>query len=134
MIRNPIPGNGLTEDELYRTTIMNSKLYIANLSFNTTEAQLRAAFEPFGAISDVYLATDRDTGRPRGFAFVTFGTPEEAKAAIEKMNGTELDGRALTVNEARPKEGAASSGGGGGKNFGPDRRAGAFQARNNFRR
>jgi cold-inducible RNA-binding protein len=113
---------------------MNSKLYIANLSFNTTEAQLRAAFEPFGAISDVYLATDRDTGRPRGFAFITFGTPDEAKTAIDKMNGTELDGRALTVNEARPKEGVASGGGGGNKNFGPDRRAGAFQARNNFRR
>jgi cold-inducible RNA-binding protein len=112
---------------------MNSKLYIANLSFNTTEAQLRSAFEPFGTISDVYLATDRDTGRPRGFAFVTFGTPEEAKAAIEKMNGTELDGRALTVNEARPKEGASPSGN-AGKNFGPDRRAGAFQARNSFRR
>lgn len=115
---------------------MNSKLYIANLSFNTTEAQLRSAFEPFGTISDVYLATDRETGRPRGFAFVTFGTAEEAKAAMEKMNGTELDGRALTVNEARPKEGASGGGGGGGggKNFGPDRRAGAFQARNNFRR
>jgi len=113
---------------------MNSKLYIANLSFNTTEAQLRTAFEPFGTISDVYLATDRDTGRPRGFAFVTFGTAEEAKAAIEKMNGVELDGRALTVNEARPKEGASTSTGGGNKNFGPDRRAGAFQARNNFRR
>jgi cold-inducible RNA-binding protein len=114
---------------------MNSKLYIANLSFNTTEAQLRSAFEPFGTISDVYLATDRETGRPRGFAFVTFGTPDEAKAAIEKMNGTELDGRALTVNEARPKEGGSSSSSSAhGKNFGPDRRAGAFQARNNFRR
>jgi cold-inducible RNA-binding protein len=113
---------------------MNSKLYIANLSFNTSEAQLRAAFEPFGTISDVYLATDRDTGRPRGFAFVTFGTPDEAKAAIEKMNGAELDGRALTVNEARPKEGVSGSSSTHGKNFGPDRRAGAFQARNNFRR
>ncbi|HEX2860370.1 MAG TPA: RNA-binding protein [Lacunisphaera sp.] len=112
---------------------MNSKLYIANLSFNVAEAELRAAFEPFGTITDVYVATDRETGRPRGFAFVTFSTPEEAKAAIEKMNGTELDGRALTVNEARPKEGV-STGNTAGKNFGPDRRAGAFHARNNFRR
>ena len=114
---------------------MNSKLYVANLSYNTTEAELRTAFEAFGNVTDIFVATDRETGRPRGFAFVTFSTADEAKVAIEKMNGTEIDGRALTVNEARPKEaGFGGGGGGGGKNFGPDRRAGAFQARNNFRR
>jgi RNA recognition motif-containing protein len=114
---------------------MNSKVYVANLSYNTSEAALRTAFEAFGTVTEVFLATDRETGRPRGFAFVTFSTADEAKVAIEKMNGTEIDGRALTVNEAKPKEaGFGGGGGGGGKNFGPDRRAGAFQARNNFRR
>ncbi len=116
---------------------MNSKLYVGNLSFNTTEADLRAAFEAHGAVTEVYVANDRETGRPRGFAFVTFNTADESKVAIEKMNGVELDGRALTVNEARPKEagfGGGGGGGGGNRNFGPDRRAGAFQARNNNNR
>ena len=118
MIRNPIPGNRLTADEAYETHHMNSKLYVGNMSFNTTEDALRAAFAPFGAVTDVYIANDRETGRPRGFAFVTMGTEAESKAAIEKMNGADLDGRALTVNEARPK----TEGGGGGRSFGADRR------------
>ena len=113
---------------------MNSKLYVGNLSFETTEDALRTTFGQFGSVTDVYVANDRETGRPRGFAFVTFSTAEESKLAIEKMNGTDLDGRALTVNEARPKEGSGGGGGGGGnRNFGPDRRAGAFQERNNRR-
>ncbi|HEY0944501.1 MAG TPA: RNA-binding protein [Opitutaceae bacterium] len=116
---------------------MSSKLYVGNLSFNTTEDALRAAFEQFGAVTDVYVATDRMTGRPRGFAFVTFATPAEAQAAVEKMNGADLDGRTLNVNEARPKEEMGGGGGGGGaprnRNFGPDRRAGAFHQRNNRR-
>jgi cold-inducible RNA-binding protein len=112
---------------------MNSKLYVGNLSFKTTEDVLRSTFEQFGSVSDVFIATDRETGRPRGFAFVTMGTAEEAKAAAEKLNGNDLDGRALTVNEAKPKEEMGGGGGGGGRNFGPDRRAGAFQARNNRR-
>lgn len=103
---------------------MNSKLYVGNLSFKTTEADLRQAFGQFGSVTDVYVANDRETGRPRGFAFVTFSTAEESKLATEKMNGADLDGRPLTVNEAKPKE--ASS---GGRNFGPDRRAGAFNNR-----
>ena len=109
---------------------MNSKLYVGNLSFKTTEDGLRAAFEQFGSVTDLFMPTDRETGRMRGFAFVTMGTSDEAKVAEEKMNGTELDGRQLTVNEAKPKE---EMGGGGGRNFGPDRRAGAFQARGNRR-
>jgi RNA recognition motif-containing protein len=94
----------------------NSKLYVGNMSFKTTEEELRAAFEQFGAVTDVYVAMDRMTGRPRGFAFVTMGTPEEAKLAAEKLNGVDVGGRALTVNEARPKEegGGRSFGGGGG--------------------
>ena len=131
MIRNPILGNGLTENEVCENHLMNSKLYVGNLSFNTNESALRTAFEQFGAVTDVYIANDRETGRPRGFAFVTMGTAEEAKVAAEKMNGTQLDGRALNVNEARPKEEGGSS---GGRNYSsPDRRAGAFQARGNRR-
>jgi RNA recognition motif-containing protein len=109
---------------------MNSKLYVGNMSFKTTEADLRDAFGQFGSVTDVYIANDRETGRPRGFAFVTFSTDTESKLAAEKMNGADLDGRQLTVNEAKPKEEM----GGGGRNYSsPDRRAGAFQARGNSR-
>src|SRR5512139_2788718 len=100
----------------------NSKLYVGNLSFKTSEDELRSAFGQFGSVTDVYVAIDKMTGRPRGFAFVTMGTAEEAKAAIEKMNGVDMGGRALTVNEARPKEEGGRSfgggGGGGGRGFG----------------
>lgn len=108
---------------------MNSKLYVGNMSFKTTEAELRDAFGQFGSVTDVYIATDRETGRPRGFAFVTFSTEAESKLAAEKLNGTDLDGRQLTVNEAKPKEEMGAS-----RSYGsPDRRAGAFQARGNSR-
>lgn len=100
----------------------NSKLYVGNLSFKTTEDELRQHFGQYGSVTDVYVAMDKMTGRPRGFAFVTMGTPEEAKAAAEKINGTDLGGRQLTVNEARPKEerpaGGGFGGGGGGRGFG----------------
>jgi len=99
----------------------NSKLYVGNLSFKTTEDELRSHFGQFGSVTDVYVAMDKMTGRPRGFAFVTMGTAEEAKVAAEKVNGVELGGRQLTVNEARPKEdrpGGGFGGGGGGRGFG----------------
>ncbi|RFC49934.1 MAG: RNA recognition motif-containing protein [Verrucomicrobia bacterium] len=99
----------------------NSKLYVGNLSFKTTEDELRSAFGQFGTVTDLYVAMDKMTGRPRGFAFITMGTEEEAKAATEKMNGTDLGGRQLTVNEARPKEerpGGGFGGGGGGERRG----------------
>ena len=83
---------------------MNSKLYVGNLSFKTTEDGLRTTFGQFGSVTDVYVANDRETGRPRGFAFVTMGTDDEAKTAAEKVNGNEFGGRQLTVNEARPRE------------------------------
>lgn len=92
----------------------NSKLYVGNLSFQTTEDALRAHFEQFGAVTDIYVAMDKFTGRPRGFAFVTMGTADEAKVAIEKTNGVQLDGRPLQVNEARPKEDRPAGGGFGG--------------------
>lgn len=90
----------------------NSKLYVGNLSFDLDENAIRTEFEQFGAVTEVYLAMDRMTGRPRGFAFVTMGSAEEATAAIESMNGRELGGRALTVNEARPRESQGSRTGG----------------------
>ena len=96
---------------------MNSKLYVGNLSFKTTEADLRDVFGRFGSVTDVYIANDRMTGRPRGFAFVTFGAEAESQLAAEKMNGTDLDGRQLTVNEAKPKEAT----GGGGRSYGGNR-------------
>lgn len=100
----------------------SSKLYVGNLSFKTTADELRAHFEQFGAVTDVYIALDRMSGRPRGFAFVTMGSAEEAKVAAEKTNGVELGGRQLTVNEARPKEerpaGGGFGGGGGGERRG----------------
>ncbi|HEY4302403.1 MAG TPA: RNA-binding protein [Candidatus Didemnitutus sp.] len=107
----------------------NSKLYVGNLSFQTSETELRSHFEQFGAVTDIYVAMDKFTGRPRGFAFVTMGTPDEAKVAIEKTNGVDFGGRALQVNEARPKEersggGGFGGGGGGGGGFRGERRGG----------
>jgi len=93
---------------------MGNKLYVGNLSFNTTETDLQDYFSQAGGESEVLLVQDKFTGKSRGFAFVTMGTPEEAKAAAEKLNGADLGGRALTVNEARPKE----ENGGGGRGFG----------------
>jgi RNA recognition motif-containing protein len=103
----------------------NTKLYVGNLSFKTTEDELRAHFGQYGTVSDIYVAMDKMTGRPRGFAFVTMGTDEEAKIAAEKSNGFELGGRQLTVNEARPKEERSPGGfGGGGGGFRGERRGG----------
>ena len=100
----------------------NSKLYVGNLSFKTTEDELRSAFGQFGAVTDVYVAMDKMTGRPRGFAFVTMGTGDEAKSAAEKLNGTDLGGRRIIKKKTRPKEerygGDGFGGGGGGRGFG----------------
>jgi RNA recognition motif-containing protein len=78
-------------------------LFVGNMSFNTTESDLRSIFEPFGEIARVNVITDRDTGRARGFAFVEMTNDDEAAKAIAALNGKEVDGRALNVNEARPK-------------------------------
>src|SRR5215469_1323970 len=93
---------------------MNTRLYVGNLSFNTTADGVRAAFQGFGTVSDVHLVSDRETGRSRGFAFVTMGTPEEAAKAIEGMDGRTLDGRPLRVNEAEQRQQRGGGGGGGG--------------------
>jgi len=86
-------------------------LFVGNLSFQTTEGELQALFEPFGEITRVQIMTDRDTGRSRGFGFVEMTSDESAAKAIEALNGKDLGGRALNVNEARPKP---AGGGGGG--------------------
>ncbi len=93
---------------------MSTKLFVGNLSFNTSENDLQDAFAAFGTVVEANLMVDRTTNRPRGFGFVTMSTPEEAKNAIEGMNGKDIDGRALTVNEARPREERSGGGGGGG--------------------
>jgi RNA recognition motif-containing protein len=94
---------------------MSEKLFVRNLSFNTTENDLQDAFAAHGTVVEANLMMDRATGRPRGFAFVTMSTPEEAQKAIAELNGKQLDGRALTVNVARPREERAPGGGGGGR-------------------
>jgi cold-inducible RNA-binding protein len=94
---------------------MSNKLFVGNLSFNTTENALQDAFAAHGTVTETNLMMDRMSGRPRGFGFVTMSTPEEAQKAIEALNGAQLDGRALTVNIAKPREERPPGGGGGGR-------------------
>ena len=94
------------------------KLYVGNLSFNTTENDLQDAFERFGTVSDSTVMMDRTTGRSRGFGFVTMGSAAEGQAAIDGLHGQQLDGRTLTVNEARPRDERPRGGGGGGGGYG----------------
>lgn len=91
---------------------MGKKLYVGNLPFSTTEATLSEMFAQAGAVESVKIMLDRDTGRPRGYAFIEMATDEDAQSAITKFNGVELEGRAMTVNEARPMQ--PRTGGGGG--------------------
>lgn len=95
------------------------KLYVGNLPYNTTEDDLRNLFSQYGAVDSVAVITDRETGRSKGFGFVEFGNDTEARSAIQALSGQEYGGRALTVNEARPK--TAGGGGGGGRSGGRDR-------------
>jgi cold-inducible RNA-binding protein len=100
---------------------MSNKMYVGNLPFSAGEEELKEAFGQFGPVSEVNLVMDRETGRPRGFAFVSMGTKEGMEAAIRGLDGKDFGGRNLTVNEARPREDRPSFGGGGG---GGDRRGG----------
>jgi len=93
---------------------MNAKMYVGNLPYNASEEEIRDLFSEHGAVSEVALIMDRDSGRPRGFAFVTMESAEGMQAAIEALNEVEWMGRSLTVNEARPREERAPRGGGGG--------------------
>jgi RNA recognition motif-containing protein len=95
------------------TNMSNNKLFVGNLSFNTTQTDLQDTFAAHGTVVEANLMMDRETGRPRGFGFVTMSTPEEAQAAISALNGRSIDGRAITVNVAKPKE--ERTGGGGGR-------------------
>ena len=93
---------------------MSKKLYVGNLAFGVTESQLQEMFTPYGSVQRAQLITDRDTGRSKGFGFVEMGTDQEAQAAISGMNGQMVEGRPLTVNEAKPKESRPRTGGGYG--------------------
>ena len=93
---------------------MGNRLYVGNLSFNTTELELREVFSQCGTVAETKMVMDRETGRPRGFAFVEMGSEQDAKQAIDQLNGRELGGRTLTVNEAQERSGCGGSRGGGG--------------------
>jgi len=111
---------------------MGNKLYVGNLPFNTTENELQELFAQAGAVQEVMLMQDKFTGKSRGFAFVTMGSDQDAQNAISKFNGHTIENRALTVNEARPREsrpsggerGGYGGGGGGGGGYGGGRREG----------
>lgn len=92
---------------------MGRRLYVGNLSYGTTEMDLRELFGQTGTVAEAKVVMDRETGRPRGFAFVEMSTDAEAQAAIEQLNGREVDGRAINVNEARERSGGGGGGGGG---------------------
>jgi cold-inducible RNA-binding protein len=94
---------------------MGKRLYVGNMSFNTTETDLRELFGQLGTVTDVKVVMDRETGRPRGFAFVEMGSDSEAQNAMQQTNGREFGGRALKVNEAQERQGG---GGGGGRSGG----------------
>ncbi|MBM4089498.1 MAG: RNA-binding protein [Planctomycetes bacterium] len=99
---------------------MAKKLYVGNLSYGTTDSDLRGMFEDYGTVQSAQVIMDRESGRSKGFGFVEMANDQEAQAAISGLNGKEIDGRALTVNEARPREdrGGRSGGGGGRGGYG----------------
>jgi len=100
----------------------SAKLYVGNLSYDTSEASLRTLFAPHGEVISVNLIIDRDSGRVKGFGFVEMATPEEAQKAVAALDGTQLDGRAIKVNEAKPQVPRESRSGGYGGGGGGDRR------------
>ena len=96
---------------------MAKKLYVGNLSYGTTDSDLRSMFEEFGSVESAQVIMDRETGRSKGFGFVEMGSQQEAEAAIKALNGKDMDGRALTVNEAKPREDRGGRSGGGGRRY-----------------
>ena len=116
---------------------MGTKLYVGNLSFNTTENELQELFSQAGTVQEVTLMQDKFTGKSRGFAFVTMGSEEDAQNAISKFNGQTVEGRPLTVNEARPREprppgGGGRGYGGGGGGYGGRREGGGGGQRRGY--
>jgi RNA recognition motif-containing protein len=114
MILDPTFGNSLWKVPVCQIVKhhMSNKLFVGNLSFNTTENDLQDAFAAFGTVTETNLMMDRQTNRPRGFGFVTMSSADEAQKAIEALNGKDMDGRALTVNVAKPREERPAGGGG----------------------
>src|SRR3954454_1584993 len=105
---------------------MGNRLYVGNLSFRTDAETIRTAFQACGEVTDVHVVTDRETGQPRGFAFVTMGSAQEAAKAIAEMNGSMLDGRMLRVNEAEERQNRGGGGGFGGGGGGGGRGGGGY--------
>lgn len=105
---------------------MSMKLYVGNLSFQTSRDELEQLFAQAGTVESTNIVEDRETGRSRGFGFIEMATREEGEAAIQQFNGKELNGRALTVNEARPREDRGNRGGGGRGGFGGNRGGGGY--------
>src|SRR5882672_7825899 len=105
---------GSAENPHRRSKKMGKRLYVGNLSYSTTEMGLRDLFGQMGTVADAKVVMDRDTGRPRGFAFVEMSTDDEARNAIEQLNGRELDGRALKSSEGQERTGGGGGGGGSG--------------------
>lgn len=103
---------------------MGKKLYVGNLSYNISNSDLERLFTAHGTVRSAQVITDRDTGRSKGFGFVEMSSDQEAQAAIAALNGKEVDGRGLTVNEARPQQGPGGGGGGGG--YGGGKRGGGY--------
>lgn len=105
---------------------MNTKIYVGNLSFDAGEQDLRDLFGSHGGVTEVFIPTDRDSGRPRGFAFVTMDSADSMNAAVEALNGQEYQGRALVVNEAKPQENRGGGGGGYRGNGGGYNKGGGY--------
>ena len=101
---------------------MAKKLFVGNLSYGTTGSDLESMFQPHGAVQSAQVITDRESGRSKGFGFVEMSNDQEAKAAIDALNGSDLQGRNLTVNEAKPREARAGSGGGNRGTYGGSRK------------
>lgn len=114
----PSPSSGFRVSGRVEGIRIMLKLYVGNLSYDTSEARLRELFEEHGEVSSANLVMDRDTGRPRGFGFVEMTEESQGRAAIEALNGQNVDGRDLTVNEARPRENRGGGGFGGGRGGG----------------
>ncbi|HPA77757.1 MAG TPA: RNA-binding protein [Kiritimatiellia bacterium] len=133
LIRNPNNSETVTQFWLAgkRNKKMGTKLYVGNLSFETTEDDIRDLFSSCGTVTSCNLIIDKFTSKSRGFAFVEMASQAEATKAISEMNGKEVSGRALTVNEARPRE-ERSGGGGGGYRGGNDRRGGGGGRRERY--
>jgi RNA recognition motif-containing protein len=126
VIRQGTPPNRWTRRELggfSRRPFMGKKLYVGNLTYGVTDSDLQTMFAAHGTVQSAQVIMDRDTGRSKGFGFVEMGSDQEAQAAIAALNGKEMEGRTLTVNEARPKpEGGGGRGYGGGRGGGGGRR------------